>query len=212
MTAKSVAVQKTVVDLTHPGSVRPGDVLAYTVRFQVSDFFAFQNVLATDVFSDGQHYDATFLPTLSFTRHGVTSPSASFQPADVNLGAQNTTDGSTTVTFNVSGELAARGFAGGDLLGGSIPAGGTGGPTPPPTPAFGGTTGTIVFHTVVQQQFDYNYPSGEAFVDEGDALTNAVTASGAVLAYANLSADGSDESDASGTSVSVPRGTLGASI
>ena len=36
ITAKSVAVQKTVVDLTHPGMYIPGDVLQYTINFEVS--------------------------------------------------------------------------------------------------------------------------------------------------------------------------------
>ncbi|MEI6258011.1 MAG: hypothetical protein WCQ77_15365, partial [Planctomycetota bacterium] len=38
LTAKTTALQKTVADLTHPGSPRAGDTLEYTLNFQVSDY------------------------------------------------------------------------------------------------------------------------------------------------------------------------------
>ena len=60
---KSLAIQKTVADITHPGAPVPGDTLEYTLQFQVSDYFAFQNVFFKDVISDGQHWDTTFTPT-----------------------------------------------------------------------------------------------------------------------------------------------------
>jgi len=124
ITAKSLAVQKGVADLTHPGLIQPGDVLEYTINFQVSDFFAFQNALASDVISDGQHFDSTFTPTLQFTDQGSTSASAGFAAANYNVGARNTTDGTTPIGFGISNELIARAFSNGQLLGGSIPAAG----------------------------------------------------------------------------------------
>ena len=98
------------------------------------------------------------------------------------------------------------------MLGGSIPGGGTGGPIPSANPADGGTTGTIVYQTVVLQQFNYNYPSGEKWIDEGDVLTNSVSMTGDVLSYTNLSDTEQTQTDGSGTSVSIPRGNLSESI
>ncbi|MFN5755489.1 MAG: hypothetical protein ACK48M_01680, partial [Planctomycetia bacterium] len=39
LTARTVALQKSVVDLTNPGSPRAGDLVEYTLNFQVSDYF-----------------------------------------------------------------------------------------------------------------------------------------------------------------------------
>ena len=130
----------------------------------------------------------------------------------ITASAQNTTTGTTTINFNVSAELAARGYTNGQLLGGSIPGGGTGGPIPSANPADGGTTGTIVYQTVVLQQFNYNYPSGEKWIDQGDVLTNSVSMTGDVLSYTNLSGTEQTQTDGSGTSVSIPRGNLSESI
>ena len=66
--------------------------------------------------------------------------------------------GTTTVTFRVSDELVSRGQDAA-VLGGCIPPGGTGGP-PPDCSVFndGPTTGTIVFRTVIQDQFTDDVP------------------------------------------------------
>ena len=60
LTLKSIATQKTsniVTDTGAPG-LSPGDTVEYTINFQVSDYFAFQNIVLTDLFSDGQKYVA----------------------------------------------------------------------------------------------------------------------------------------------------------
>ena len=54
---RSLAIQKSVqgVNPSGPnGTVAPGDTLEYTIVFQVSDFFAFQSLVVSDVISDGQ--------------------------------------------------------------------------------------------------------------------------------------------------------------
>ncbi|MGE3819348.1 MAG: hypothetical protein AB7I30_07930, partial [Isosphaeraceae bacterium] len=75
LTNKSIAIQKSVAVATDVGATgpSPGDRLEYTLTFQISDYFAFQNLAITDLFSDGQRWDATFIPTLSVTEHGVTT-------------------------------------------------------------------------------------------------------------------------------------------
>ncbi|MBK9230202.1 MAG: hypothetical protein IPO15_04800 [Anaerolineae bacterium] len=64
---KSIAIQKSVANLTDSTN-SPGDVLEYTLNFQVSDFFAFQNVIIDDLASDGQHFQSSFAPTLQVKR------------------------------------------------------------------------------------------------------------------------------------------------
>ena len=70
--AQANAIQKSASDL-NGGSLKPGDVVEYTLQFQISDYFAFQNIVIEDSFSDGQRLDGTFAPTLSVTEHGSIS-------------------------------------------------------------------------------------------------------------------------------------------
>ena len=74
LTEKSIAIQKSVADVqgNPTDAVAVGDQLRYSLNFQISDFFAFNQLVATDLFSDGQHFDAGFTPQLTFTRDGAT--------------------------------------------------------------------------------------------------------------------------------------------
>ncbi|GAB4429363.1 MAG: hypothetical protein OHK0015_13220 [Chloroflexi bacterium OHK40] len=216
LTTKAIAIQKQVTVAVDTGSAgpSPGDTLAYTIDLQVSDFFAFTNVLVVDRFSDGQRFDTTFAPTLSVAGNGFDLATAPFDSATYTVvlnadgnPATTATDGSTTVTFNLSGELLARGQASGALLGGCVPLSGS------PTPDCasyddGATTAQIVFRTVIQEDFSDTYPSGDPSVDEGDTLTNDVSVSGAVLDTGTLTPTGNDEADTSSASVSIARGTI----
>ncbi|MDJ0688388.1 MAG: hypothetical protein QNJ41_07750 [Xenococcaceae cyanobacterium MO_188.B32] len=69
---RSIAIQKTVANITD-SSNSPGDILEYTLEFQVSDYFAFQNIDIIDTFSDGQRFNNSFTPTLTVSEHGNTS-------------------------------------------------------------------------------------------------------------------------------------------
>ena len=214
LTAKSIATQKTVTVVNDTGSpgATPGDTLEYTIQVQVSDYFAFQNLVLSDLFSDGQRLDASFAPTMSWLEHGVNNPISAFATGNytVFLNADNNpntpaTDGSTTLTFNISSEMVARG---GDakLLGGGIPDTGTGAnplPNNPPMP-FGPTTVTIRFRTVIQDQFSDTYPSGDAALNPSDSLGNNVTISGDLLNVTDATTPtGQNESDTSQSSVTI---------
>jgi len=216
LTARTVALQKDFVDLTNPGSPRAGDTIEYTLNFQVSDFFALDNFDITDVISDGQEFDATFTPTLSYTqRAGSESYTAApFAPANVAVTVNDPGDGTTDVVFNVSAQLAAlRGSTDGDLLGAGIPAGGTGSPsTPPdPNPSGPGTRGTITFRTRVLQQYRQT-PRPGADVVQGDVMTDDATAAATVLAFADLSPTASSVSDGSSESFTLVSGQATKSV
>ncbi|MEM9658324.1 MAG: hypothetical protein AAF961_08190, partial [Planctomycetota bacterium] len=86
LSPKSIAVQKsrTLVDDPDGNGFSPGDTVEFTIDFQVSDFFGFDNVVIDDVVSDGHRFDASFAPILSATEHGVLN-SAPFDPANYSV-------------------------------------------------------------------------------------------------------------------------------
>lgn len=209
LTDKSIAIQKSVAvvnDIGAPGA-GPGDTLEYTLNVQISDFFAFQSLVISDTFSDGQRWDTTFVPTLSVTEHGSTS-SGPMAAANYTVTLDSPGTGTTTVLFAVSDELIDRGLDG-RVLGGCVPAGGTGGPAPDCGVFNGGpTTAVLRFRTVIQETFSDTYPSGDPSVDQGDVLDNAVTVTGDLLAVSNLAPNGQAEADTSGAGVSIVTGQL----
>jgi hypothetical protein len=109
---RSIAIQKSVTNRTDATNT-PGDVLEYTLAFQVSDFFAFDGVTLTDVFSDGQRFDATFTPTLSIAGNDFSLPAAGMVPANFTVVPTITprrqpNDGTTEINFRVSIEIVSR--------------------------------------------------------------------------------------------------------
>ena len=227
LTDRSIATQKSVATITDtsPTGTSPGDTLEYTLDFQISDFFAFDNVVLTDVLSDGQRLDLSFTPTLQFTGNGYILATAVFAPANYtvdNSQIGNTgpnppadgTDGTQTLIFRVSDEVVTRGQPNGRLIGGCINP--TNGSNPPDCAAYndGATTGTIVFRAIIQQNFTDTYPSGDASVDHGDVLNNDVTVTGAVLnpTTSAFTATGSVASDDSAVGLVVGFGGLTKSV
>jgi len=219
LTDKSIAIQKSV-SVVGGGNPAPGAVLEYTLNFQVSDFFAFTNVIVTDVISDGQHFDSSFTPTISFNGSGGFTYSGSFSSANYDVACHYTGGGSecetNTSPFNGSTELIFRvsDQIGNSLIGGCVPTSGTGGGDPNcGSYNDGPTTGTIVFRTVIQENFTDTYPSGDSSVDQGDVLNDNVTINGDLLSTSDASTPtGQSEADTSAASVSIPRGTVSKSI
>ncbi|MFM8539615.1 MAG: isopeptide-forming domain-containing fimbrial protein, partial [Planctomycetaceae bacterium] len=206
LTARTVALQKGVADLTNPGSPRSGDVLEYTLNFQVSDFFALQNFTVADVLSDGQAFDATFTPTLTFTQKTQTFTAQPFTGGNATAVVQP--NGSTNVNFDVSSQLQALGLAtGGKLVGAGIPNTGTGSPTtfPNPLPGGPGTTGTITFRARVLNQYRQT-PRPGADVVQGDVMTDVADVDATVLAFSNLTPTSSTVTDGSSASVTLVSG------
>ncbi|HLB47701.1 MAG TPA: hypothetical protein VJL59_11900, partial [Anaerolineales bacterium] len=205
LTDKSIAIQKSVataVDVGVTGN-SPGDTLQYALTFQISDFFSFEDVVITDVISDGQRVDAGFTPTLQVNGNGFTSAAADMNAANyaVVVNADNNpatpaTDGSSILTFRVSDELITRGESG-RLIGGCIPVAGTSGPDPDcGVYNNNATMGTIVFRAIIQQDFTDTYPSGDSSVDHGDILADDVTINGDLLSVTdNTTPTGSSETD-----------------
>lgn len=219
--AKSIAVQKSVDIANDVGmpDYSVGDTLEYTIEFQISDFFAFQNVVISDTISDGQRFDPSFTPRLSVNGNGYVSSSAPMNAANYTVTPNYTpaspapNDGSTTFTFRVSDEMVSRGFDG-TLIGGCIPEAGTGGGAPNcATYNDGPTTGTLTFRTIIQDAFSDDYPSGDPYMNSGDILNNAVTITGDLLSETDTSvALGTSESDSSATSINIVFGELSKTV
>lgn len=217
LNAKSIAIQKSVSVVGDTGTTgpSPGDTLEYVLDFQVSDYFAFQNVVIDDLFSDGQSFVPGSLVLDVNDSHAGTTSSGAVGGANFTL-TPNASGGSDRLVARVSDELALRGYSpGGRLVGGAIPAGGTGGPPPvsdPPLP-FGATRGTLKFRTLINDTFQIDFPSGDPSVDQGDRLTNNVSVTGDLLNVADLApVIGQSETDTSTASVSIVAGTVSKSI
>lgn len=211
-----------VVDPTSNGAT-PGDIVRYTLTFEISDYFGYANLSLEDILSDGQHYfqNATYYPQLSITRDGGTQTYA-FAPGNVDVACNYTdtgfggecdshdytnssppdNDGGTTVTFDIAQELIAQ--VGNDfILGDLVDDGGSS--------ANATTTGTVTFYAIVQDTYTDTYP-GES-VKMGDALNDSATISGNQIDPAScnpgpctITATVSGESASAG--ISVGRGTL----
>ena len=130
LTPKSLAIQKgvTIAIDTGAAGASPGDTLQYTLDVQVSDFFAMQDLVVTDVISDGQRRDPGFVPTLTIAEHSGGATTGAMAPANATFVVSGTT-GETTTTFQVAAEQVLRGLDA-RLVGGCVPAMGTGGPLP----------------------------------------------------------------------------------
>ena len=209
--ARPLAIQKTVAfapggDLGAPG-LSPGDVLEYTLKFQVSDYFAFGGVSVLDILPDGLNYQSSFVPTLQVNGNPFTAPTASYTSGLTPITGFN---GQEIISFNVSGELVNRGFSG-NLIGGLVNSTGGGFLTGNGDLA---TDGTIVFRAVVADRFQITAPSGDLSLDHGDVLTNTATIRGNTLSTATLQPLGTNNVASDGTfaTVSVPVGQLTKSV
>lgn len=197
--ASPLVMQKhhtTVVDSGAAGNT-PGDILEYTLDFQISDYFGFDDVVVTDKMLDGLHFDATFTPTLQINGNTFVLGATGWTLANYTV-LQNFTgavasgnltldpavdDGSTTLSFRVSDELVTKGLSNGEILGGGI------NPSSPNTPIFNGligyndgaTTGRITYRAVIQESFTDDFPSGEPAMNPGNVLSNTANIAGNVI-------------------------------
>ena len=211
ITDKSIAIQKSVTDKTNPASPMPDDTLSYTLDIQVSDFFAFQNIIAQETFSDGQQFNASFTPILNVNGDTFALTADAFHTGNdpLTYGTYNPATGGNQITFNLSNELMAAGRLNGQLLGGALPTNGTGGPVPPANPTFTGTRATITFETTILK--DYNIlasTTGDKNVKQGDLLSDSVSVTGNMLNYADLTPTVTSQTDTSAASVQIKRGLL----
>ena len=231
LTDKSIAIQKGVANVTDSVN-SPGDLLRYTLNFQVSDFFAFNDISISDVLSDGQHFYSApgYTPVMSINGNQYALGSAAIDTSNLVVSCNYTggpgaecdvddpaaNNGTTHILFNVSDEIVRRnGDADGRMVGGCVPNGGVGAGNFPDCSLYNNaaTTGTITFYAQIQENFTDDYPSGDSSVDQGDVLNNRVTVDGALLSVADASTPtGQREADGSSAEIRVPYGVITKSI
>ncbi len=171
----------------------PGDVISFSLTFEISDYYGFDNLSLVDVLPDGLHFDHTYIPSLSITRDGVTN-TYPFDPTNVEVecnytgGAKTECDqptgpggpGQTTITFDIDQELVDQGVSSqvlGDLVS-------DGGPTAGVT-----TTGTVLFYAVMLDKYTDIHPAPDDYVKMGDSLSNTATISGTQVDTSTCSPD-----------------------
>jgi len=232
LTAKAITIQKSVAVAVDTGAagVTPGDTLQYTVNFQVSDYFAFDDLVLEDIVSDGQTLTGT--PTLSFTQDGTSFGAAAFANRTVttpekNNGPQpgNVLDGATVTNFDIGAEIAARGLATGSVLAGDLFGNTLTGNHSLAQQA--GTTGQVVFRTLIANDFTDTFGAGyggnDDRVNQNDIVGNTIRNDasdlapttgfrGEVVAALTGLANGHFEGDGTGAQAQVVAGSYDLSI
>ena len=225
---RSIAIQKAVALVTdnNAAGFSPGDVLEYTLDFQVSDYFSFQDLVISDIISDGQRFDISYVPELDVAEHGGSLTNQKFHndAADHNYTVEQKFTGAvaalpvltvgvvdlgkTNIEFRVSDEMADQGWDA-KLLGGCVPDGG--GSDVDCDPYNGGATyGKIKFRTVIQEDFSDAFSAPhDSSVDQGDKLTNTAEINGTVLNNITLEPYAATANDDTDVSVAIPYGEIG---
>jgi uncharacterized repeat protein (TIGR01451 family) len=177
---KCLAIQKSVAVAVDTGTVgpTPGDILEYTLRFQVSDFRNVGDIKIHDVISDGQTLltptsNPPFTPALTVTDQCGTIPPTSIPAADWHYvdscpgaGPFSQLPSRTALDINVSQAMIDLNRPSGILRGGYT--------TTPPSPIPG--TGLIKFRTRIDDAYLCTVASPhDQAVDKDDPLSNDVT-------------------------------------
>lgn len=195
LTPKAIAIQSSVA----PTTVLPGSVVTYTLPFQISDWFSFDDLVLTDILGDGLTVDPNSFTVSATDRTGTTSGAInpSFVSTSVdNACAAGADAGRTAIALDVSGALGDLGGTG-RLLGGLVLGAGS-----------GATTGTITFQATVQEDYRCDKGSGDLSIDQRDRVTNAVTIDGRILADPTLLPTGSREADTSAVTATIQDATF----
>ena len=208
LTARTVSLQKSFSKVGGGTTYKAGDTIEYQLNFQVSDYFALNNVTLEDILSDGQELDSSFTPRISFQQqaNGNNFTNEPFDPLNV-TGTING-NGTQTVSFDISEQLKVlRLLPDGRMLGAAIPFQGTQSGTPDPnTTVTPGTTGTVIFRAKILDDYRTDpFPGAE--VVEGDVMTDTASMTADVLAYSDALTDtGSTVIDASQKSFTLANG------
>lgn len=210
--ARSIAAQKSVSIVVDnpPAGPSPGDVLRYTLAFQVSDFFRAGNIgggntTLTDIFSDGQQLLQVAPGAVpNFT---ITDQAGTFGPTNFVTGTDllisPVASGSTQLIFNV--EQALLGQADDGVL-----VGGCFGVAPPCPIAAPNTAaiGEIVYFTQILEDFTAAGPGVDSSVDLEDELLNNVEASSTIQGSVPAIPAPGVEDDTSGETVTIVSGDI----
>lgn len=184
LTVKCLAIQKSVKLHSGAPGYSPGDVLKYTLEFQISDYKTIGDKLAiVDQLSNGQTFQTSgaLTPMLTLTdrfgSHTINLTSTHYTSAPSSappFGPPSCPKGATELTFNIAGALMAIPPSHPRHIAGIL----TGGHAANP-PASTAATGTLVFYAKIDDAYsNASLPVG--YVDKHDPLCNAVKIYGVV--------------------------------
>jgi fimbrial isopeptide formation D2 family protein/uncharacterized repeat protein (TIGR01451 family) len=190
ITAKSIAVQKSVQPLT---TLQAGENLQWTLDGQVSNYFNMDDLILIDKLSDGQVFDASKPVSIQMREGGATLFTGTIASKNITV-VRDAATGISTITFDVSQEMRDRGMD--DVLNGEV--GGS----------FNQATVLVTFQSTILANYEagVDTPPNEDFVDQGDPLVNAIDFGGVVDEHNNYKADNS------GAGVTLPVSEVSKSI
>lgn len=190
ITAKSIAVQKSVATLT---TLKAGENLEWTLNGQVSNYFNMDDLVLVDTLGDGMSFDAGIPVTIAMAEGGAPIFSGTIRPAFIDV-TRDPGTGLSTLRFDVSAEMRARGLD--DVLNGS------------PGGVANQATVVVKFQATIEHAYIATTPPppNEPEVNQGDPLANGVDFIGVVDEHDSTIADDS----ASG--VTIPVSQVGKSI
>ena len=201
VTGKVIALQKGVVttDASGLNQLSPGGELRWSITGEVSNFYDVNNIVVTDILSDGQHFDPNAAVTLSFNGQSHTILSGDYQ-----VMARDVTDGTTTIVFHISDALMHQ-FANtlGDLNGGQAA-------TDPANASATAATFGLSFGSAIDPTWLAHADANGNSVQQNDSVGNSVSVTGNVI-----EADGSQGqqvADGSGAGVTLPHGQVGKAV
>lgn len=181
-------------------SVVPGEVVTYYLDFQVSDVSAFNDVSIVDVLDDGLEYVAGSMQLVAYTRHNLPTIAGAFDAS--NVGVATNADGTSTLTIDLSGQIADLG--GPDELLGTCVVDGFGGiDTVCLAQANPSTQGQVTFQARVLNQYRVPNPVDATHVVQNDRLHNEATIDGEILNVDSGAATGFRDRDSGEATVAV---------
>ena len=203
-----------------PAGYTPGDVILFSLTFEVSDYFGFDNLSLVDTLPDGLHFHPSIDPTLRIIRDGATE-NYTFASGNVEVecnysgGTKTECDqttgpgspGETTITFDIDQELADQGVSS-QVLGDLVDDGGS--------PANATTTGTVQFYAVMLDKYTDIHPAPEDYLKMGDEMSNSAEITGTQVDPDTCSPECAITAVVSGnaasTAITIGRGGLDKSI
>ena len=147
----------------------PGALLDHTIVIVVSDYFAFDTIVVSDVLSDGHTLDMTMTPTLAYNDPLAGNSAATAFSAG--SWSSSVVGGVTSIQFSVSTEESTRTAPSTTVLTGSCYNAGICAMNNGPT------TATIKYRSVINDLY-----SGGGTVLPGDTLTNSAQLSATITA------------------------------
>lgn len=162
--AQPIVIQKSVAD-ENGGDYKPGDIVEYTLEFQVSDYHALGNIEIQDLMSDGMSFftDATHSAHFTIQDKNGSYVNDFAVGTDLELTPRPDLSDETQIDFHVSTALTGAGDGDGILEGGY-----TNGDS-----SAVAALGTITYYGQISE----HYVSPDVPVDQGDSLSNSVQVS-----------------------------------